>query len=109
MAAAVVSTAQGKLSGALGKDLAVFRGVPYAAPPVGPLRFAPPQPHPGWAGVRDATKDGPAPPQLPSRLERVVGRVDITQAEDCLTLTIFAPWPAEGAKRPVMVFFHGGA
>jgi len=109
VAAAVVSTAQGKLSGALGKDLAVFRGVPYAAPPVGPLRFAPPQPHPGWAGVRDATKDGPAPPQLPSRLERVVGRVDITQAEDCLTLTIFAPWPAEGAKRPVMVFFHGGA
>jgi para-nitrobenzyl esterase len=65
--------------------------------------------HTGWAGVRDATRDGPAPPQLPSRLERVMGRVDFAQGEDCLTLTIAAPWPAEGAKRPVMVFFHGGA
>src|ERR1700741_1854037 len=108
MTQAFVSTAQGKLSGALGKDIAVFRGVPYAAPPLGALRFAPPQPPASWAGVRDATKDGPAPPQLPSRLERVMGRVDFAegQGEDCLTLTIFAPWPAQSAKRPVMVFFH---
>ena len=111
MTAAVVSTAQGKLSGALAKDVAVFRGVPYAAPPLGALRWAPPAPHPGWAGTRDATKDGPAPPQLPSRLERVMGRVDFAngQGEDCLTLTISAPWPAAGGRRPVMVFFHGGA
>lgn len=109
--AAIVETANGKLSGALSGNVAVFRGVPYAAPPLGALRWAPPAPHPGWAGVRDATKDGPAPPQLPSRLERVMGRVDFAngQGEDCLTLTISAPWPASGGKRSVMVFFHGGA
>ena len=108
---ATVETAKGKLSGALSGNVAVFRGVPYAAPPIGALRWAPPAPHPGWAGVRDATKDGAAPPQLPSRLERVMGRADFPngQGEDCLTLTISAPWPAAGGKRPVMVFFHGGA
>jgi para-nitrobenzyl esterase len=108
---AAAAVTQGKLSGTLSKDIAIFRGVPYAAPPLGALRFAPPAPPHGWAGVRDATKDGPAPPQLPSRLERVMGRVDFAngQDEDCLTLTIFAPWPAAGGKRPVMVFFHGGA
>ena len=111
MSGPTVSTAQGKLAGTLADDVAVFRGVPYAAPPLGALRWAPPAPHPGWAGVRDAAKDGPAPPQLPSRLERVMGRVDFAngQGEDCLTLTISAPWPASGGKRPVMVFFHGGA
>jgi para-nitrobenzyl esterase len=109
--AATVETAKGKLSGALSGNVAVFRGVPYAAPPLGALRWAPPAPHAGWAGVRDATKDGAAPPQLPSRLERVMGRADFPngQGEDCLTLTINAPWPAAGGKRPVMVFFHGGA
>jgi len=111
MSGAVVSTAQGKLSGALTEGVAVFRGVPYAAPPVGALRWAPPAPPAAWAGMRDATKDGPAPPQLPSRLERVMGRVDFAngQGEDCLTLTIGAPWPAGAGKRPVLVFFHGGA
>lgn len=109
--AATVETAKGKLSGALSGNVAVFRGVPYAAPPVGALRWAPPAPHAGWAGVRDAARDGAAPPQLPSRLERVMGRVDFPngQGEDCLTLTIGAPWPAGAGKRPVMVFFHGGA
>ncbi len=108
---AIVETAKGKLSGALSGNVAVFRGVPYAAPPLGALRWAPPAPHPGWTGTRDATRDGPAPPQLPSRLERVMGRVDFAngQDEDCLTLTISAPWPAAGGKRPVLVFFHGGA
>ncbi len=108
---AIVETVRGKLSGALSGSVAVFRGAPYAAPPVGALRWAPPAPHPGWAGLRDATKDGAAPPQLPSRLERVMGRVDFPngQGEDCLTLTISAPWPAGGGIRPVMVFFHGGA
>jgi para-nitrobenzyl esterase len=111
MSGPTVSTTQGKLAGTLAKDIAVFRGVPYAAPPLGALRWAPPAPPSAWTGTRDATKDGPAPPQLPSRLERVMGRVDFAngQGEDCLTLTIAAPWPAAGAKRPVMVFFHGGA
>ena len=65
------TTAGGKLAGRAEAGVATFRGVPYAAPPVGTLRFAPPAPHPGWTGprdaVRDATRDGPCPPQLPSR------------------------------------------
>jgi para-nitrobenzyl esterase len=111
MSGPTVSTAQGKLAGTLAKDIAMFRGVPYAAPPLGALRWAPPAPPSAWTGTRDATKDGPAPPQLPSRLERVMGRVDFAngQGEDCLTLTIAAPWPAAGGKRAVMMFFHGGA
>jgi para-nitrobenzyl esterase len=111
MSGAAVSTAQGKLSGVLAGGVAVFRGVPYAAAPRGALRWAPPASPAAWVGVRDATKDGPAPPQFPSRLERVMGRVDFAngQGEDCLTLTINAPWPVGGGKRPVLVFFHGGA
>ncbi|MCW5771367.1 MAG: carboxylesterase/lipase family protein [Rhodospirillaceae bacterium] len=110
MAGAVVTTQLGKLEGAVAGGVATFRGVPYAAAPVGKQRFAPPAPHEGWSGTRDATKDGPAAPQLGSRLERVMGRVDFAQGEDCLSLTIMAPAPvAAGAKRPVMVWFHGGA
>ena len=100
----------GKLRGSAAAAVAMFRAVPYAASPEGPLRFAPPAPHPGWSGTRDATRDGPAGPQLPSRLEKVMGRVEFAQGEDSLTLTIAAPLPLDaGAKRPVMVWFHGGA
>jgi len=102
--------AGGKLRGLAEAKVATFRAVPYAAPPLGKLRFAPPEPHPGWSGTRDAVKDGPAPPQTPSRLEKVMGRVDFAQSEDCLTLNVWAPMPLEAsAKRAVMVFFHGGA
>src|SRR6476659_7809655 len=98
IATAAATTAQGKLSVSLTDGLAVFRGVPYAAPPVGALRWAPPAPPPAWTGTRDATRDGPAPPQLATRLERVIGRVDFAQGEDCLTRTIAAPWPAGSGK-----------
>lgn len=110
MAGPVVSTPLGKLEGAVAGGVATFRGVPYAAAPVGTRRFAPPAPHAGWTGTRDASRDGPAAPQLPSRLERVMGGVTFAQGEDCLFLTIAAPAPLDAAaKRPVMVWFHGGA
>jgi para-nitrobenzyl esterase len=104
----VVRTKAGELRGARENGIAVFRAVPYAAPPVGDLRFVPPQPMPAWQGVRDAIKDGPIPPQGRSRLAHVMGDVERPQSEDCLTLNIWTPAP-DGKKRPVMVWIHGGA
>ncbi|KOG52900.1 carboxylesterase [Streptomyces griseoflavus] len=89
--------------------VAAFRGIPYAASPVGALRFAPPRPHEGWSGVRDAARPGPAVPQGPSRLECVMGRRAVDWSEDgCLTLNVWSPAGAAGAERPVLVWFHGG-
>ncbi|WP_328611614.1 carboxylesterase family protein [Amycolatopsis sp. NBC_00345] len=88
-----------------------FRGIPYAASPVGGLRFAPPQPHPGWAGVREATRPGPAVPQAASRLERVMGpRVPDWNEDGCLTVNVHTPRPAfeGGPPRPVLIWWHGG-
>jgi para-nitrobenzyl esterase len=106
--ALVGRTGAGDLRGANENGIAVFRGVPYAAPPVGDLRFQPPQPLPPWHGVRDATKDGPIPPQGRSRLAHIMGDFERAQSEDCLTLNIWTPAP-DSKKRPVMVWIHGGA
>lgn len=85
---------------------AVFRGIPYAAPPFGALRFrAPASPEP-WSGVRDATRFGPRPPQAILYLDgavRVPGR-----APDCLTANVWTPDPSAGGL-PVMVWIYGGA
>jgi para-nitrobenzyl esterase len=104
----VVRTRSGELRGAYENGVAVFRGVPYASPPVGELRFSPPQPARSWQGVRDATKDGPIPPQGRSRLAHVMGDFERPQSEDCLTLNIWTP-AADAKKRPVLVWIHGGA
>jgi para-nitrobenzyl esterase len=97
---------QGAIEGeSLGAVLA-FRGIPYAAPPVGPGRFHAPQPAPVWAGVRPALDFGPACPQLidndPTENNGTV------MAEDCLTLNVWTP-KADGARRPVLFWIHGGA
>ncbi len=104
----VASTALGDLQGAEEHGITVFRGVPYAAPPVGPLRFVPPQPPAAWHGLRDATHHGPIAPQTPSRLRAAMGGFERPQDEDCLSLTIWTP-RADNARRPVLVWLHGGA
>jgi para-nitrobenzyl esterase len=104
----LVRTNPGELRGAREGGVAVFRGVPYAAAPVGELRFQPPQPVPAWRGARDATKDGPIAPQGRSRLAHVMGDFERPQSEDCLTLNIWTPAP-DSKKRPVLVWIHGGA
>ena len=104
----VVRSKAGELRGAIDDGVLVFRGVPYAAAPVGDLRFEPPQPAPAWQGVRDATRDGPIAPQGRSRLAHVMGDFELPQSEDCLTLNIWTP-AADTGKRPVMVWIHGGA
>lgn len=98
----------GTLRGTNEKGVAVFRAVPYAAPPVGPLRFRPPQPPLAWTAERDASRHGPIAPQPPSRLRAAMGDFSHPQSEDCLTLTIWTP-AADAKRRPVLMWFHGGA
>jgi len=104
----IVKTRSGALRGRREGAVATFRGIPYAAPPLGPLRFRPPQPLPAWTGTRDALADGPVAPQGRSRLAHVMGEFDRPQGEDCLTLTLWTQGP-DGPKRPVVVWIHGGA
>ncbi|MGV2866201.1 carboxylesterase/lipase family protein [Achromobacter sp. AGC39] len=84
-----------------------FSAIPYARPPVGKLRFAPPEAA-TWQGELDATRPGPVAPQLPSRLRDAMGDFNAPQSEDCLHLTVWTP-AADGARRPVVVWLHGGA
>ena len=103
-----VRTKAGLLRGAREEGLLVFRGVPYARPPVGELRFTPPQPMPPWSGTRDAVADGPIAPQGRSRLAHIMGEFERPQSEDCLTLDLWTP-AADSGKRPVVLWIHGGA
>ncbi len=103
-----VQTASGTLRGAVEAGCTVFRGVPYAAPPVGRLRFQPAEAAVPWSGERDATRHGPIAPQNASDLRHFMGDFANEQGEDCLTLTIWAP-ATEGARRPVLLWLHGGA
>ncbi|MGD0864088.1 MAG: carboxylesterase/lipase family protein [Rhizomicrobium sp.] len=96
--------AQGALSGASEGTTSVFKDIPFAAPPVGPLRWRAPQAAPGWQGVRDASAFGPVCPQ-----SNVPGRLQLPQSEDCLTLNIWTPSAEPGAKLPVMVWIYGGS
>ena len=102
---ALAHTALGTLRGDTSDDVVVFRGVPYAAPPIGERRWRPTQPTQSWAGIRDATVFGPIPPQAISP-ERLAKR-GLTMSEDCLTLNIWTP-AVDDARRPVLVFLHGG-
>ena len=89
------------------KEILEFRGVPYAAPPIGSLRFAPPLPAKMDDTVFDATCDGPIPPQPPSRVDAIMGAITAPQGENCLSLSIWAPLHREN-KLPVLVWLHGG-
>ncbi|KKZ70822.1 carboxylesterase [Streptomyces showdoensis] len=104
---------QGSLRGVTDGGVSAFRGIPYAAPPVGRLRFRPPADHPGWPGVRDAGGAGPSVPQGPGRLAPVMGaRIPDWDEAGCLNLNVWTPRgaPADGADRPrpVLLWFHGG-
>lgn len=109
----VLTIRQGGLRGRTDGGVTAFRGVPYAASPVGRLRFRPPAAHPGWPGVRDATQAGPSVPQGPGRLASVMGaRTPDWDEAGCLNLNVWTPTPTGSAgahrPRPVLLWFHGG-
>jgi len=103
----VVSAPAGKVEGAGENGIDVFKGIPYAAPPVKGLRWRPPVPLPAWSGVKQATAYGPACWQPVSPLPNIYKDDPPAMSEDCLTLNIWAPARAE--KAPVIVWIHGGA
>jgi para-nitrobenzyl esterase len=108
LAAPVVTTESGPVAGAQTQDIAFFKGVPFAAPPVGALRWRAPQPAAAWAETRDASKAGNACPQKRG-LSLEGGGDPGTIDEDCLNLNVFTPRAEAGARLPVMVWLHGGA
>jgi len=97
----VTGTANGAVRGVANGAVDEFLGIPYAAPPVGALRWQPPQPAASWPGVRDATKFAPHCPQSASPFGQA------STSENCLFLNVFTP--ATGGQHPVMVWIHGGA
>ena len=99
----VVTTADGRLRGQAAGTIDEFLGIPYAAPPVGPLRWRAPQPAAHWTGVRTATQFGPHCPQYGSPFGLA------SMSENCLFLNVYAPAGSlRGSSLPVMVWIHGG-
>lgn len=110
-AGAIVRVAEGRLSGTASADgrVRAFKGVPYARPPVGELRWRLPQRPEPWDGVRPADAFGPAAPQLPVVATSLYAGGHEHQSEDCLTLNVWTPASAPDERLPVMVWLHFGA
>ncbi|MEU5524521.1 carboxylesterase family protein [Streptomyces sp. NPDC047860] len=106
----VIRTPYGAVRGRWERSMAVFRGIPYAAPPFGPRRFRPPVPPDRWDGVRDAAAFGPTAPKPPYSDTFAQYLSDpAVPGDDCLNLNVWTPDPAPGARLPVLVWLHGGA
>jgi para-nitrobenzyl esterase len=101
-----VTTPSGVLQGEVSGGVASFKGVPFAAPPVGPLRWRPPEPAAPWTGVREATAYGATCAQGDFGWNSAAAKAG---NEDCLTLNIWVPQKPRSGPLPVIVFFHGGA
>src|ERR1700722_16015893 len=103
-----VKTDKGKVEGALTADgqVRAFKGIPFAAPPVGGLRWQPPQPAAKWKGVRESREFGAHCLQSASYNDMIFH--DSGASEDCLTLNVWAPTKGKKGSLPVMVWIYGG-
>ncbi|MFX1323764.1 MAG: carboxylesterase/lipase family protein [Promethearchaeota archaeon] len=104
---AIIETKAGKIQGYSENGVEVFKGIPFAEPPVGELRFLPPIAKEPWDGVLEAKEYGPCSFQGFTQLEEWFGKLE-PESEDCLTLNIWTP-AADDEKRPVLFWIHGGA
>lgn len=103
----IVSAPAGRVQGIADDGLHVFKGIPFARAPVGPLRWRPPMPAQTWRGVRDASQFGPVCIQPRSRPGSIYASPTPEMSEDCLSLNIWAP--ADVRNAPVFVWIHGGS
>ena len=101
----VVKVDTGSLQGTIEYGMQVFKNIPYAAPPVGDLRWRPPQPALSWSGMRDASKFGESCPQ--QYIKNLSDGLGLPGSEDCLKLNVYGP-VKPGKNLPVMVWIHGG-
>ena len=107
MGAPVVTIGQGTLEGLEREGIMQFRGIPYAAAPIGERRFLAPLPPEPWDGVRDATRFGEMSVQESGGVTAFLGDAVDSSSEDCLFLNVYTP-ACDGGARPVMVWIHGG-
>ncbi|HSL86030.1 MAG TPA: carboxylesterase family protein, partial [Bacteroidales bacterium] len=103
--ALLVRVEGGRVEGVEENGITVFKGIPFAAPPVGDLRWKPPQPVKRWKGVLKADRFAPACPQF----QRIMpGMTPVETSEDCLYLNVWTPAQSSGERLPVMVWIYGG-
>ncbi len=104
-----VSVTGGKISGTIDDGVRCYKGIPFAAPPVGDLRWREPQPVVPWQGVRECSRFGPVCPQRPYPEKSIYKSPKQPQSEDCLFLNVWTDAKSPDARLPVMVWIHGGA
>jgi para-nitrobenzyl esterase len=104
----IVEISSGKIQGYFNRGVIKFKGIPYAEPPIGNLRFKTPVPVEPWNDIRDTTKYSPVCPQPPSALEEMAADPFPQDEKDSLTLNVWTQ-KLDDKKRPVMFFIHGGA
>src|SRR5579862_9133619 len=111
MPSTIVRVAQGALEGALsaGGVVRAFKGIPYAQPPVGALRWREPLAPARWDGTRPAGAFGPTAPQFPVAAGSLYAGGHEHTSEDCLTLNVWTPAHSVSERLPVMVWLHPGA
>ncbi|QSX34169.1 carboxylesterase family protein [Shewanella avicenniae] len=101
----VANTQLGQVAGIQQEGLAIFKGIPYAAPPIGELRWQAPAAAEAWQGIKQAVEFAPACPQLSSAFTDVPGQ---RRDEDCLYLNVWSPATDDNKELPVIVWIHGG-
>jgi len=107
-AGTLIAISEGNIQGKVVGNTREFLGIPYAKPPIGDLRFAPPQPAAPWSDTRDTTDFGAMCPQNAGLVQMLAGAMNSKIDEDCLSLNVYTPNAPPAGPLPVMVFLYGG-